>query len=70
MIFKAYVYSPDEYTNCFIGEIEGVNIRSNIPEIQGTPIEFYGSSRKELLSEMVAFLKGSGKSGILRVVNN
>jgi hypothetical protein len=70
MIFKAYVYSPTEYTNCFIGEIEGVNIRTNIPELQNTPVEFYGSSKEKLLSEMIAFLKGSGKSGVLRVVNN
>jgi hypothetical protein len=65
-IFKAHVYQDDR---CFIGEIEGINIKTNVVELQNTPIEFYADSKQELLAEMVKFLKGTGKTGILRVVN-
>jgi hypothetical protein len=70
-VYRAYVYSPDDdgMTRCFIGEIEGVNINTNIPELKDTPIEFYGDTREELLRGMVTFLKGTGKTGVLRVVN-
>jgi len=70
-VYKAYVYSPNEDSmdRCFIGEIEGVNIRTNVAELQDTPIEFYGDTKADLLASMVEFLKGSGKTGILRVVN-
>jgi hypothetical protein len=33
------------------------------------PIEFCADSKKELLAEMVKFLKGTGHTGVLRVVN-
>jgi hypothetical protein len=68
-VYKAYVYSPDDYTNCFIGEIEGVNIKTNIVEIQNTPVEFYGDTKQKLLEEMIKYLKSKGKSGFLRIVN-
>jgi len=65
-VFKAYVYQDNR---CFIGEIEGVNINTNIAEIKNTPVEFYASSKKELLADMVKFLKGTGRTGVLRVAN-
>jgi hypothetical protein len=68
-VYKAYVYSPDNFTPCFIGEIDGVNINTNVVELKDTPVEFYGNSKLELLESMVKFLKGSGKTGVLRVVN-
>jgi hypothetical protein len=65
-VFKAYVYQDNR---CFIGEIEGVNINTNIVEIKNTPIEFYANSKQELLADMVKFLKGTGRTGVLRVAN-
>jgi hypothetical protein len=65
-VYKAYVYQDER---CFIGEIEGVNINTNIAEIKNTPIEFYASSKQELLAEMVKFLKGTKRTGVLRVAN-
>ena len=65
-VFKAYVYQDNR---CFIGEIDGVNINTNIPEIKNTPIEFYANSKQELLADMVKFLKGTGRTGVLRVAN-
>lgn len=70
-IYKAYVYEKDNgfHREYFLGEIEGINIRTNIAELANTPIEFFADSKKELLVEMVNFLKGAGHTGILRVVN-
>ena len=65
-VFKAYVYQDNR---CFIGEIDGININTNIPEIKNTPVEFYASSKQELLADMVKFLKGTGRTGVLRVAN-
>jgi hypothetical protein len=65
-VFKAYVYQDNR---CFIGEIDGININTNIAEIKNTPIEFYASSKQELLADMVKFLKGTGRTGVLRVAN-
>ena len=70
-IYKAYVYEKDDYYSgeYFLGEIEGINIRTNIAELADTPIEFSANSKKELLAEMVSFLKGTGHTGVLRVAN-
>ena len=65
-VYKAYIYQEQRG---FMGEIDGVHINTNIPEIQNTPIEFYADSKQSLLSEMVKFLKGTGRTGILRVAN-
>ena len=65
-IYKAYVYQEHRG---FMGEIDGVHINTNIPEIQNTPVEFYADTKQSLLAEMVKFLKGTGRTGILRVVN-
>ena len=65
-IYKAYVYQDDRG---FTGEIDGININTNIIELADTPIEFCADSKKELLAEMVKFLKGTGHTGVLRVVN-
>jgi hypothetical protein len=65
-VFKAYVYQDNR---CFIGEIDGININTNIAEIKNTPIEFYASSKQELLADMIKFLKGTGRTGVLRVAN-
>ena len=66
-VYKAYVYQ--ELCGRYMGEIDGVYINTNISEIQNTPIEFYADSKQSLLSEMVKFLKGTGRTGVLRVVN-
>jgi hypothetical protein len=66
-VYKAYVYQ--ELCGRYMGEIDGVYINTNISEIQNTPIEFYADNKQSLLSEMVTFLKGTGRTGVLRVVN-
>ena len=66
-IYKAYVY--EEPCGRFMGEIDGIYINTNIGDIKNTPIEFYASSKQELLADMVKFLTGTGRTGVLRVAN-
>ena len=66
-VYKAYVY--EEPCGRFMGEIDGIYINTNIGEIKNTPIDFYASSKQELLADMVKFLKGTKRTGFLRVVN-
>ena len=54
-VYKAYVY--EELCGRFMGEIDGIYINTNIGEIKNTPIEFYASSKQELLADMIKFLK-------------
>jgi hypothetical protein len=46
-IYKAYVYEKDDgfHGEYFVGEIDGVNIRTNIVELADTPIEFFANSK-------------------------
>lgn len=73
-IYKAHVYTEyftDESQDVrgYVGEIEGVYIKTNIAELKNQPIQFYGTTKDSLLTEMVKFLKGVGFTGVLRVVN-
>ena len=70
-IYKAHVYEIEGTATSrsfFEGEIEGVNMNTNVRELQGAPCVFINDTKAALLAEMVAHLKASGKSGILRVV--
>jgi hypothetical protein len=66
-IFKAWVYENEEHLGGFTGEIDGVEIQTNIQELKGTPVEFYANTRADLLSNMIGFLKSQGKTGVLRI---
>lgn len=71
-VFKAYVYEIEGTATSrpyFEGEIEGVNMRTNVRELEGEPCVFVNDTKAELLASMVSYLKSSGKTGVLRVVN-
>ncbi len=73
-VYKAHVYTEmftdgSNDVRGYVGEIEGVYIRTNATELKNQPIEFYGVTKDALLSSMVKFLKGTGLTGVLRVVN-
>ena len=62
MIINLQIYSLE---NCFMGESSEICINSNIPEIASVPVEFYGSSRDEVISQVKAYAvakfgKGAG----------
>ena len=67
-VFKAWVYENPEHFGGYTGEIEGVNINTNIEDLKDTSVEFYANTKAELLQSMICFLKSQGKTGILRVV--
>lgn len=69
MIYNGYIYSTDGESRVLIGEIEGVNIKTNIPEIESTPCEFIGECRYDLIIEMQRYLKHRDKTGVLQIVN-
>ena len=73
-VYKAHVYTEyftdgSQDVRGYVGEIDGVFIKTNIAELKNQPIEFYGTTKDSLLTEMVKFLKGIGLTGVLRVVN-
>lgn len=71
-IFKASVYEHEALPwsrAYFTGEIDGVFLNTNIPELQQEPCVFVSDTKAELLASMISYLKGKGKSGVLRVVN-
>ena len=70
-IYKAHVYEIEGTATSrsyFEGEIDGVNMNTNVPELQDEPCVFVSDTRAEILRDMVSYLKHQGKSGILRVV--
>ena len=70
-IYKAQVYEFEGTATSrpyFEGEIDGVNINTNVRELQSQPCVFVSDTKADLLASMISYLKSSGKTGILRVV--
>ena len=70
-IYKAHVYEIEGTITSrpyFEGEIDGVNLNTNVRELQGEPCVFVGDTKADLLASMISHLKASGKTGVLRLV--
>lgn len=70
-IYNAYVYQIEGTVTSrpyFEGEIEGVNMNTNVRELQAEPCVFISDTKAGLLASMISHLKASGKTGVLRVV--
>jgi hypothetical protein len=70
-IYKAYVYQIEGTATSrpyFEGEIEGVNMNTNVRELQGEPCVFVSDTKVDLLASMISHLKSLGKTGVLRLV--
>jgi hypothetical protein len=70
-IYKAHVYEIQGTVTSrpyFEGEIEGVNMNTNVRELQGEPCVFVSDTKADLLASMISHLKASGKTGVLRLV--
>ena len=70
-IYKAHVYEIEGTATSrpyFEGEIDGVNLNTNVRELQGEPCVFVGDTKADLLASMISHLKASGKTGVLRLV--
>jgi hypothetical protein len=70
-IYKAHVYEIQGTVTSrsyFEGEIDGVNLNTNVRELQGEPCVFVNDTKADLLASMISHLKASGKTGVLRLV--
>jgi len=70
-IYKAHVYEIEGTVTSrpyFEGEIDGVNLNTNVRELQGKPCVFVSDTKADLLASMISHLKASGKTGVLRLV--
>jgi hypothetical protein len=64
-IYEVYVYEND---GCFIAETSAICINTNIPEIAGTPVEFYDNTRDGVINQVLNAFKSMGLHGRLRVM--
>ena len=71
MIIQLHLSEQDN--GAFLGESEMLCINSNIPEIGSTPVEFWGSTRQEVIEQVKAYARykypnnGVG-NGYIRIV--
>ena len=71
MIVKAYIYeksATDTARGYFVGECEAIPMKTNISELKGELVEFYGDSEKVIIQQIIAVLKSRGMTGKLRVM--
>ena len=71
MIVKAYIYeksATDTARGYFVGECEAIPMKTNISDLKGQLVEFYGDSEKVIIQQIIAVLKSRGITGKLRVM--
>ena len=71
MIVKAYIYeksATDTARGYFVGECEAIPMKTNISDLKGELVEFYGDSEKVIIQQIIAVLKSRGMTGKLRVM--
>lgn len=71
MKIKLWVYEVPavEMSNgYFLGESSQLCINSNIPEIAGESIEFYGDSRQSVIDQVKAYAKSKFGSGSIQIM--
>lgn len=71
-LYKAYVYEIEGTATSrpyFEGEIIGVYMNTNVCELKEEPCLFISDTKADLLASMIDYLKSSGKTGVLRVIN-
>jgi len=51
------------------GIVGGINIDTNIEELKDCPMMFAGNTKKEVIENVIKYLKGAGLTGKLRLVN-
>jgi len=65
MLVNLYVYEQDGY---FEAETEAITINTNIQELKGQPVLFYGNTKQSVIDQVIAVLKSRGLTGRLRLV--
>jgi hypothetical protein len=71
MIIQLHIYeipSVEMSNGYFLGESSQLCINSNIPELAGEPIEFYGDSRQSVIDQVKAYARAKHGKGLIRLV--
>ena len=69
--YKAYIYEIPANQNqngYFLGESPDIKISTNVAELQGQLVEFYGCNKEEVTKQIIAVLKMRGLTGKLKVI--
>lgn len=64
-VYKIYVWEKD--ANFWTGESEDILINTNVEELKGTPVEFYGNTKRSVIEQIIGELKSRGCHGVLKV---
>jgi len=65
MLVNLYVYEQDGY---FEAETSAITINTNVAELKGEPVLFYGDSKQSVIDQVIAVLKSRGLTGRIRLV--
>jgi len=60
-----WIYQED--TNVFMGESSELCINTNVPELKGTPIEFWANSYDDVLAQVKTYAKAKFGSGVIKL---
>jgi len=52
------------------GIVDGINIDTNIEELKDCPMMFAGSTKKQVIEDVIKYLKGEGLTGKLRLIED
>ena len=67
-LFLNQVEASETSRGYWIGETEAICINTNVPELKGTPVEFYGDDMFEVVRQVQAVLKSKGLPTGIQVV--
>jgi hypothetical protein len=70
MLINAYIYQ--ETANkmqraYFTGECEAIPMRTNVPELAGELVQFYGDTEDDVIKQIICVLKSRNMTGKLRI---
>jgi hypothetical protein len=71
MLVKAYIYkesATETHRDYFTGECEAIPMRTNVPELSGELVQFYGDTEEAVIKQIVCVLKSCGMTGKLRII--
>ena len=70
MLVKAYIYEETATETSrahFTGECEAISMQTNVKELTGELVQFYGDTEESIIKQIVCVLKSRNMSGKLRV---
>ena len=71
MLVKAYIYkesATEMQRGYFVGECEAIPMRTNVAELSGELVQFYGDTEEDVVKQIVCVLKQRNMTGKLRII--